>query len=141
MKLYISGPMRGLPDNNRAAFEKAARKLEETGHSVYSPHEMEGKDHEETVAPKQRLRIYAKRDVAAILECHGIVLLDNWTQSLGVIAELMLARWMEMPVYTIDGIDIPGPAVLIEEENWMDIWVRRNYMGAIYRDPIYAKEL
>lgn len=37
MRIFISGPVSGMPDNNVAAFATAAYRLRQAGHQVYSP--------------------------------------------------------------------------------------------------------
>lgn len=37
MRVFISGPVSGMPDNNVAAFATAAYRLRKAGHEVYSP--------------------------------------------------------------------------------------------------------
>ncbi|MST50584.1 DUF4406 domain-containing protein [Mobiluncus porci] len=37
MKIYISGPMTGHPDHNRAGFETAATRIREAGHEPLNP--------------------------------------------------------------------------------------------------------
>lgn len=37
MRIFISGPVSGMPDNNVAAFATAAYRLRQAGHEVYSP--------------------------------------------------------------------------------------------------------
>ena len=37
MRVYISGPMTGLPDCNRAAFDAAAKRLAEQGFFAVNP--------------------------------------------------------------------------------------------------------
>lgn len=37
MRVFISGPVSGMPDNNVAAFATAAYRLRQAGHEVYSP--------------------------------------------------------------------------------------------------------
>lgn len=39
MRIFISGPVSGMPDNNVAAFATAAYRLRQAGHQVYSPME------------------------------------------------------------------------------------------------------
>ena len=39
--IYLSGPMTGYPDFNRASFHAAAAKLRDEGHWVYNPAEYE----------------------------------------------------------------------------------------------------
>lgn len=36
-KIYIAGPMTGIPDYNRPAFNEYAAKLVEQGHTVLNP--------------------------------------------------------------------------------------------------------
>ena len=36
--IYISGPMSGIEDLNRSAFESAEKKIQEMGHIALNPH-------------------------------------------------------------------------------------------------------
>ncbi len=40
MRIYLAGPMTGLPDLNRPAFDAAERRLTEQGHFVINPHDL-----------------------------------------------------------------------------------------------------
>src|SRR5436190_2036011 len=44
MRIYIAGPMSGLPEHNFPEFQRVADTLRGLGREVISPHELEGKD-------------------------------------------------------------------------------------------------
>lgn len=99
MRLYIAGPMRGYPEFNFPAFHRMEAKLRLMGYEVVSPASMDLKLDPETTTPegmkraeKLGLRYYMKRDMAALLECDGIVLLDGWEQSVGATLEAHAAQ-------------------------------------------------
>jgi len=109
VKLYLSGPMSGLPDYNRAAFIAAAAKLREFGHDVVSPVELDEKD-----IGERDWADYIARDVSLILHddsLEAVVLLPGWTQSPGTwleaVAATMVARRgirpMKLYEYGLDG--------------------------------------
>ena len=102
MKLYLAGPMRGLPEFNFPAFFSAAKRLRLDGHEVFHPAEKDieryGTDiskgnHEgrEDVAASQHgfsLREALAADLAWICaEADGIALLPGWRNSKGATAE------------------------------------------------------
>lgn len=85
MKVYISGPMTGLPNQNREEFHKAKIDLLKKGHDVFDP----------TVMPnfftwEQILPI----DVAVLELCDAIYMLKGWENSRGAALEKREAeRW------------------------------------------------
>ena len=106
MRIYISGPMTGMPDHNRAAFDAAAKRLREQGHFVINPIEIA-----EKFAPigevdasfaamsipmlpgdAQRATALAKMvmsvDIAAVRSCDAIYMLKGWEHSRGAKKEL-----------------------------------------------------
>jgi len=86
MKVYIAGPMTGLPDLNYPAFAAAAEHLRASGHDVVSPAEVNaGREHEGWHA-------CMRRDVAELTKCHAIYLLDGWPRSRGARIEMQLAK-------------------------------------------------
>lgn len=93
MKLYLAGPMRGLPDENRAAFDKAAAALRAAGHEVLVPHE------HDDLFPGGTLRQKFARTVAWLCAyAEGMATLDGWHASLGTQGEVSCARALDIPV-------------------------------------------
>lgn len=102
MKIYVAGPMRGIPEFNFPAFHAAADKLRAQGHSVFNPAERDNEKHgtdiskgnatgDEALATKQHgfnLREALGADLAFICaEADAIALLPGWENSKGAKAE------------------------------------------------------
>lgn len=90
MKIYISGPMTGYPDNNYPAFEYA---LQQFAGDAISPHNI----HED--ATDLSWAGYMRRDIAAMMKCDSIVMLAGWERSRGAHLEHDLAVSLEFTVY------------------------------------------
>jgi len=94
MRLYISGPMAGLPDLNFPAFTEAAMLLDRAGHDVLNP-ARHGQGHEGGVPYYMRLAFLD------VLDCEGIALLDGWQKSIGANVEKDMAHILGLPVRSI----------------------------------------
>lgn len=96
MKVYIAGPMTGLPDFNYPAFFEAEKELQEQGHETLNPARAEGRQKCTTWLDYMRAGL---RDVA---DCDGIALLDGWQDSRGAALEAHVARTLDLPVKPLD---------------------------------------
>lgn len=97
MKLYLSGPMTGLPELNYPAFRDATQTLRELKHEVYNPAEWE-----ELHSPDGKfhlLRAFEDYCKFIIHEADGVVVLPGWENSPGATAETALAKAIGKPVY------------------------------------------
>lgn len=90
-RLYISGPMTGLPELNFPAFNAAASFLRDLGHEVVNPAEL---NPEPTASWHECMR----RDIKALCDCDTIVLLEGWQRSNGAQLELHVAHRLGMKV-------------------------------------------
>lgn len=110
MKIYLAGPMRGLPMFNFPAFMEAAIKLRDRGHFVYNPAERDvavGFDPSKPLDHPDNTKVFNlaeafEWDFVAINKSEAIVLLPGWANSKGVQAELVLAMALHRGVFEWD---------------------------------------
>jgi len=94
VKIYIAGPMTGLPEFNFPAFAAAEAKLRALGHEPVNPAKLHGdaplgsKTHEE----------YMRVALRTLLDCEGIYLLHGWSGS--------QAAWLENQVAHASGLRV-----------------------------------
>ena len=84
-KVFISGPMTGLPNYNREEFDKAEEMLLKAGFTVVNP----AKFGIDGLTDADIARI----DLNALLSCNYIYQLEGWTYSKGASAEWSVALW------------------------------------------------
>lgn len=117
-KVFISGPMSGIKDFNKPAFDKAEEYLTQAGYSVFNPARMhfdDAWDHSEI------MRI----DLAALAQCDYILMLDKWYNSKGAIHEYHYAHAIGVEFLSMSDIDNvkkeEKPKQRIEIETFGDI--------------------
>ena len=94
MKIYLSGPMTGIPDWNYPAFHAAANQLRHAGHVVFSPAEnFEGDT-------KRDRAEYMRKDIEAVLWAEAVAVLPGWYASKGAALEVAIARELGLPAGT-----------------------------------------
>lgn len=100
--VYLAGPMSGLPDFNRAAFNAAERMLRELGCNVLNPaRQPDGLEYEE----------YMRRGLADVEAANVIVLLPGWNHSPGAIRELARAIQPGLRVEIFNGSEFPNGSI------------------------------
>lgn len=115
MRLYLAGPMAGLPGHNFDLFDRAAKAVRATGHIVISPAEMTRRfwitataagteDAYARVVPDidERVATYLKRDLAELVQCDGVVLLPKWYGSKGATLEALVAKTLRQKFFAWD---------------------------------------
>jgi hypothetical protein len=84
-RFYLSGPMTGMPDANRAAFTEAAASLRRRGASVINPAE---NGLPEDAGWAEHLRT----DIRDMMDCNAIHMLPGWSSSKGARLEHHIAQ-------------------------------------------------
>ena len=102
-KVYLSGPMTGKPDFNRADFAEATTRLRDLGFEVVNPHELR----EPVLKPNDpdyNWRQYLARDISLLITGNfdGVVVLPGWKDSRGAVLELHVAQYIGLKVFPID---------------------------------------
>lgn len=94
-RVYISGPMTGVPHFNFPAFHAAAWMLRSRGYEVVNPAEInsetDGEWHQ-----------YLRADIKALCDCDALALLPGWEQSKGAHLELHIAHRLGLHIGALD---------------------------------------
>jgi hypothetical protein len=90
--IYLSGPMTGLPDYNRPAFNAVAEELRAQGMSVFNPADIGPR---ENIMPRAW---YMRRDIEGLLKSDTVYVLPGWGKSEGSKLEIEIAKQLEMPI-------------------------------------------
>lgn len=96
MKVYVAGPMTGLPDFNYPAFFHAAEQLAAAGIEPINPARAEGREGCTTWLDFMRLSLI---DIAA---CDGIAILPGHQNSRGARLEVTIADALGLPVRRVE---------------------------------------
>jgi hypothetical protein len=104
VKIYVAGPMRGIPHFNFPAFDEAAGALETLGHEVFNPAQCDRAKYGDSFAdgairgessevPQFDLRDALADDLNWIARnADAVAVLDGWEKSSGARAEVALAH-------------------------------------------------
>lgn len=104
MRIYIAGPMSGLPEWNYPAFHDAADLLTARGFIPLNPARTDGRDGCVSWVDFMRASL---RDLA---DCDGVCTLTGWGESRGAALEVHIARSLDLPVRSLVSWLTVGPA-------------------------------
>ena len=100
MRLYIAGPMTGLPHFNYPAFRAAEAELRAVGYGVLNP--VDAEQHNPTPGESQAWDWYMRHALRMVTEADGVALLDGWWRSRGASLEVHVARALELPTEPVE---------------------------------------
>ena len=92
MKVYIAGPMTGLPEFNYPAFNKAAEQLRARGYEVLNPADNKPAMDDPTWLDWMRLAL------SQLIQADEVVMLPGWDKSRGATVEYDLAHALGLGV-------------------------------------------
>ena len=120
--VYIAGPMRGYPEYNFPAFDKAKELAISLGYNVFSPADMDRADDSNETAkmsPEQLQEMFALRDTKAIFDSTHVAMLPGWERSRGARAEFFLAVWLSrtlLDALTFEPLDVDVEVITKQRE-------------------------
>ena len=94
-RIYVAGPMTGLPDNNYPAFHDAAARLRRRAWHVENPAE-NPKPHTDAAC---EWTAYMRMGMSQLMTCHAIYLLPGWQKSKGAKLEHLVAQKLGLVIY------------------------------------------
>lgn len=100
-RIYLAGPMTGLPDFNYPAFHAEAARLRQLGYHVENP--------AENNAPADTTWSgYLRLALAQLITCDSIAMLPGWHNSEGACLEYHVASKLGMQAHTASQITEPA---------------------------------
>jgi hypothetical protein len=119
MRIYLAGPMTGIPSYNFPAFDTAADHLRTLGHTVFNPAENDRENGFDATGLKGyeaeqhgfSLRRALKQDLSWICDhADALAVLPGWHLSKGALTETALAAALGIPFHLWYEFDENGVA-------------------------------
>jgi Domain of unknown function (DUF4406) len=106
-RLYIAGPMAGLPDLNRPRFREAAAAVAASGVFAVNPHDIPPWEHPGPCPASYAISdsghsaaCHLRTCLAIVLSCDAVLLIEGWQNSRGAQIERAVARDVGIPTFT-----------------------------------------
>ena len=108
--IYIAGPMRGLPEYNYPAFNRAANLFRRYQWDVVNPVEVNhGPGDTGSYTPEH----YVRNDLREMINCTAIALLPGWENSTGARCEVSVAVTLGMRFFNASTADEIAPPRIV----------------------------
>ena len=144
-RIYVAGPMTGIRNFNFPAFFAAATLLRSNGFDPINPAEMDVTEGDVTMDTSGTVSLSAtwnrdrvmERDLAAVRNSDGVLLLDGWGKSRGALDEVTCAVTSGVPIYRSIAnlrLGLALPAAIMRDV------VRRRYQALVAGDPMVADD-
>lgn len=99
-RIYLAGPMTGMPEYNYPAFHAEAARLRAVGYHVENPAEN---------SPQPDWDSYMRQALRQMLGCDLIALLPGWQGSRGAVLERSVALQVGLPIVEVDQLPTIEP--------------------------------
>jgi len=108
MKIYVAGPMRGIPLFNFPAFHKTAAVLRGLGHEVFNPAECDVAydDFDPATSTPRPMSEYKERDLPEVCKADAVVVLSGGEKSEGAKLEIAVARKLGKLILRLNDLDL-----------------------------------
>lgn len=125
MKVYIAGPMSGMPDWNFPAFFEAERQLEALGYDVINPAHNDGVTVQDALEsagspdrPNNLWSWYMRRDLPHVMEVDALCVLPGWQNSKGAKLEVHVATAIGIPLMVLQDGKLTPRVTCIGISGW-----------------------
>jgi hypothetical protein len=109
-RVYVSGPVTGMPRSEaRALFKAACLKVELAGHIAINPLDIPHPDNcgcEQPIDGSHNWECALRKDIRVLINCDAILMLPGWMHSEGAELERYIARRLCIPIY-LSSADLP----------------------------------
>ncbi|MGJ1424521.1 DUF4406 domain-containing protein [Sphingobacterium spiritivorum] len=92
--IYIAGPITGMKNLNREAFDNASKELKSLGYIVRNPHEFCS-----NIPKDAPWEMFMRICISVLSECTDVILLNGWKHSTGANLEKHIATELSMNIH------------------------------------------
>lgn len=108
MRIFIAGPMRGLPEYNFPEFYRAEEVVRRYGHDAVNPARLDEEDgfdphcdyRDEEMA--ELVKSFVARNITQLVGCDAIALLPGWEDSEGAKLEVAVAQYLGLDILRVN---------------------------------------
>lgn len=105
-RIYIIGPMSGMPEHNFPTFNSEAARLRGLGYDIVNPAELNPE-------PSKSWNDFMRTELIELLSCDTIALLPGWQKSQGAHFEMHVAHRIGIDIVESAGIIKPAAFVAL----------------------------